>query len=756
MDAGTTGHTFTITVQNTGVSRGRQRQPHRHGRLAADRDGRRRRATSPARTATAMPDDHLLAGAPRTRAPRRRSRSPTASPPRRRPRVGLEHGERDRRRRRQRLGDRHASTITTHADVADLKVAAARRSIAGRRSTYTITVTNNGPSDAQSVTLTDTLDPHLTGAKYCARARAARRAPPGPARSTSARSRPARPSTSSITATVDPSTPEGYEIDNTARSASSTTTTRTTATTSSSTTHDGRHEADLVDHEGGAGDRGRRRPGRLRLHADGHNGGPSDNTGGFTVTDTLAGRPDVPDGRLARGCSAAGQHVTCTNTTGLAAGGDQSFTVHVTVASTVAGRHGALEHRVGRLGRHDRSEPGNNTSNTTHTTVHEDVPTCGVEDRAGDRDRGRPGRLRLHAHRHNNGPSDNAGGFHVTDTLDSGLTFQTARLVGDLLGRRPGRHLPQHHGPRRRCGQVFTVHVTLDSTVDSGTDLATPRRSPPTARRTRIRRTRATRRTPSVTEDVQLTRRRRSSSRRTVTAGGAASTFTVDVTNSGVSDADNLSLTDTVDARLIVDSVTAGSYTCTDATESADDHLLARRTSRPAPRRSITVTYHVASTTNSARASANTARRDVRRGPATDTDSVDIVENVHAERHEDLRLRHGRPRRRGRRRSRSSQQQRRLGCRQRPPHRHGRLAADRRLDRRAATTTVRQRRQPVDLLLARCTWRRARRSRSPSTTTSPRRPNSAASVDNTRQRVLGRGHGDDRQRHGRRSSRTSS
>src|SRR5206468_1027333 len=66
-----------------------------------------------------------------------------------------------------------------------------------------------------------------------------------------------------------------------------------------------------------------------------------------------------------------------------------------------------------------------------------------------------------------------------------------------------------------------------------------------------------------IVEDVQLATTKTFSSD-TVTAGGASASFTVSVKNNGVSDADNLSLADTVDSRLIVDSVTAGDYTCTD------------------------------------------------------------------------------------------------------------------------------------------------------------------------------------------------
>ena len=88
----------------------------------------------------------------------------------------------------------------------------------------------------------------------------------------------------------------------------------------------------------------------------------------------------------------------------------------------------------------------------------------------------------------------------------------------------------------------------------------------------------------------------------TVTAGGASQTFTVDVKNTGVSEADHLSLSDTVPGSLIVDSVAASGVTCPDGDSNPQTitcsalHLAAGATA------SITVTYHVASTTDSAAA----------------------------------------------------------------------------------------------------------------------------------------------------------
>ena len=54
----------------------------------------------------------------------------------------------------------------------------------------------------------------------------------------------------------------------------------------------------------------------------------------------------------------------------------------------------------------------------------------------------------------------------------------------------------------------------------------------------------------------------------TVIAGGPSKTFTLAATNSGVSDADNVVLTDSVDHRLHVDAISVGSYTCDPASQS--------------------------------------------------------------------------------------------------------------------------------------------------------------------------------------------
>src|SRR4029079_10547293 len=100
-------------------------------------------------------------------------------------------------------------------------------------------------------------------------------------------------------------------------------------------------------------------------------------------------------------------------------------------------------------------------------------------------------------------------------------------------------------------------------------------------------------------------------------------TFTLSVSNSGVSDADGVSLTDTVDGRLLVDSIDPGDYSCGPAGQSISCSLIHLG---GGVSKSVTVHYHVASTTNSDPSVSNTgsAVSDEQTTPATGTDTVAI------------------------------------------------------------------------------------------------------------------------------------
>ena len=90
-----------------------------------------------------------------------------------------------------------------------------------------------------------------------------------------------------------------------------------------------------------------------------------------------------------------------------------------------------------------------------------------------------------------------------------------------------------------------------------------------------------------------------------VDAGTMLHTFTIDVENTGVSEADNLSLTDTVDPRLIVTNV-AGSYSCPDGDSNPQTITCTRAHLAAGDTQTLTVTYSVAASTPAALVS-NTA-----------------------------------------------------------------------------------------------------------------------------------------------------
>ena len=102
-----------------------------------------------------------------------------------------------------------------------------------------------------------------------------------------------------------------------------------------------------------------------------HNGGPSDNATGYHVTDTLDSGLTFQTAGSSATCSAAGQLVTCVNTTGLAAGADEVFTVHVRCLDRGQRYRLANSATVTSDGTTDPISA--TTSNTTRTTVTEDV-----------------------------------------------------------------------------------------------------------------------------------------------------------------------------------------------------------------------------------------------------------------------------------------------------------------------------------------------------------------------------------------------
>jgi uncharacterized repeat protein (TIGR01451 family) len=222
----------------------------------------------------------------------------------------------------------------------------------------------------------------------------------------------------------------------------------------------------------------------------------------------------------------------------------------------------------------------------------------------------------------NTGISD-ADHVSLTDTVDSRLIVDA--VTAGSYSCPDGDSNPQtitcslaHLGAGSTQGITVSFHVasTTDSTASVGN----------TGSATSDEVTTAATGSDSVAivEDVHLSVTKAFNST-SVTAGGPAKSFTVSVTNSGLSDADNVSLTDTVDSRLIVDSVTSAGFTCTDGDSNPQTITCSLAHLGAGDTQSITVTYHVASSTTAATVNNTSSASSDEAAATTGSASVGIV-----------------------------------------------------------------------------------------------------------------------------------
>jgi uncharacterized repeat protein (TIGR01451 family) len=240
--------------------------------------------------------------------------------------------------------------------------------VAGTLLTYTLTIANAGPSDAQAVSLSDVLPAQLSGATYCIGALCDPSAGIAWSSPLSLGTLLAGESlTVRIAGMVAADTPEGAILGTTA-SVASTTSDPDSSNDAASASATVTTRADLALTKSGP-------PTALAGDAAGFdysltvtNQGPSDNVGGFVLSDTLpVGLSFQASGNDA-GCSAVGQLVTCSGGA-LALGATRSFTIHVTLAAGAP--VGSSLHNTASVtssGTTD-ADPANDTSNQVTTTV---------------------------------------------------------------------------------------------------------------------------------------------------------------------------------------------------------------------------------------------------------------------------------------------------------------------------------------------------------------------------------------------------
>ena len=504
--------------------------------------------------------------------------------------------------------------VTTSADLSITK-SGPDNAVAGQGIEYTVTVNNAGPSDAQHVTIDDSLPAGLSGATYSVS---------GGNNSSGTYSSPLDIGTiaacGSVTVTIDAniaaSVPDGTVLQNLASVSS--------PTSDTDMNNNGPVEKDTTVHaianvsiaKTGDDSVTAGTPIHYNLHVS--NPGPSD-AQNVVVTDNL------PTGESNATYSidgiSQGSWSGSTSFSTLAAG--HSHDIAITADTSPSLADGSTLKNTATVASSTTNSSGV-TSSEKDTTVNTSADLSITKSGPDSTIAGDPSGFDYTFTVTNHGPSDNHGGFTVTDTLPSDLTYVSASspdcgASGQVVTCATTSGLPLNGVA------TYTIHVTLASsaegTLSNEADVASNGTTNPGGNDSSTK-------TTTITKDVHLHVVKTFQSD-TVTAGGSTQTFTIAVSNTGFSDADNLHVTDGVDPRLIVTNIADGGLNCTASTtgspatvDCSAAHLISGAT------KTITVTYKVDTTTEAATDVGNTATATSSEDSQSGSDSVNIVKDV--------------------------------------------------------------------------------------------------------------------------------
>ncbi|MCH8991827.1 MAG: DUF11 domain-containing protein, partial [Acidobacteria bacterium] len=442
--------------------------------------------------------------------------------------------------------DSEFTTVTREADLSVAKTDSPDPAIAGGQLTYTITVTNLGPSDASGVTVTDTLPAAVTfvsstpGSPDCTHSA-------GVVTCTLGDIAAGDSATVTITVTTDPSLAEGATITNTA---SAVATELDPVTVNDSVTEDTRitREADLSVTKTDSPDpvvAGE----TLTYTITVTNLGPSD-ASGVTVTDLLpaeatfvSSTPGSPD------CAHSAGVVTC-DLGGIAAGDSATVTITVTTDPSLA--EGATITNTASAAATEPDPATANDSVTEDTTITREADlSIAKSDDIDPAIAGGP--LTYTITVTNLGPSD-ASGVTVTDTLPAGTTFVSG--VGCTVAS--GVVTCDLGDIAVGANATATITVTTDPSLAEGATIT----NQASAAATELDPVSAN---DTTTEDTGIIRQADISVAKThdpePAVAGAEFTYTITVSNNGPSDASNIVIQDTLPAEA---TFVSGSPNCTE------------------------------------------------------------------------------------------------------------------------------------------------------------------------------------------------
>jgi uncharacterized repeat protein (TIGR01451 family) len=445
----------------------------------------------------------------------------------------------------------NSSTNNTSVDLStDLTISKSHAGdfIAGDNNTFTINVTNNGPSNAPSgsITVTDTLDEDFafvsaTGTNWaCTHTNGTVTCTYNAALTASATS-----SNITLTVLVDP-----IVKGSTTNVATVAGTTPDPNTTNNSSTDNITivAEADLAitkDHVGTTFTASQEEQYTFSVV----NNGPSADAPSYTITDTLPAGLTFVSASGDATCSAVGQDITCTGG-GIGVGDpDQVTTVTVAVDAAATGSFNNSATVTPDPSVTDPT-PGNNTdSDTVNVTPNADLAI--VKTHTGDLTAGDNEDYTIQVT--NNGPTDVAS-FTVTDTLDANLTFvsgtgatcnavgQDVTCTGGALTNGNTANITLTVTVASTATGGSTISNTADVAVPAGMNDPTPGNNTSTANNA-----------VDTSADLSITKSHTGNF-----SIGSSGTFTITATNNGPSDASTATITDVLpDGFTYVDATSA-------------------------------------------------------------------------------------------------------------------------------------------------------------------------------------------------------
>ena len=495
-----------------------------------------------------------------------------------------------------------STTVTASANLALVKSGPVSV-VAGTNLSYALTVSNAGPSDAASLSVTDALPSGVTFVSAsgpgwtctnnldvsatCTRPSLASGASAPPI--TVVVTAPAQATTLTNNATVTSTTFDPNLADNSASAS-----TAVTASADLSITKSGPPSVTAS--------------GAISYSLIVANAGPSD-VATVTVTDVLpAGVTFVSAGGTGWACGVAAGVVTCTRP-GLAAGATAPT---ITLLVTAPAQAGSLTNSASVSSTTSDPNPANNSSSvTTGVTASADVSMT----KSGPATVVAGSSVSYSLVVANAGPSD-AANLLVTDTLPAGVTFVSANGAGWVCTNSGNVSVSCTRAALATgaTAPTITVVVTAPAQAASLTNsaaVATTTSDPVPANNSDSMTT-----TVTASADVSMTK----SGPATVVAGSSVS-YSLVVANAGPSDAANLLVTDTLPAGVTFVSANGAGWVCTNSGNvSVSCTRAALATGATAPTITVVVTApaQAASLTNSASVSSTTSDPT----PGNNVDSV--------------------------------------------------------------------------------------------------------------------------------------